>query len=76
MSDPDDPEYQARKRGEEQDGKLRKVAANVLKKAASKIMGEKKNRRTEGTEPQEIDPKDERDNNWPQTSDALVSQPR
>jgi hypothetical protein len=40
VSDPNDPEYQARKRGEKQDGKLRKVLANCLKKGAQKLSGE------------------------------------
>lgn len=41
-SDPNDPEYIARKNGEEQDGKLRKVAVNVLKKGYSVVTRSKR----------------------------------
>ena len=40
VSDPNDAEYQARKRGEKQDGKLRKILVNAAKKGVTAVSGD------------------------------------
>ena len=40
VSDPNDAEYQARKRGEKQDGKLRKILVNAAKKGVNAVSGD------------------------------------